>query len=152
MDAKDLAKFVDHERWLLNSGLASESAKNQLFLYGSIVHIDVQAVELDLNFEKKQVSYQIYVDKKLLNKHLKYLKLSTSKGLWGLWKFRRMLKKEGNLNFEHLLNQFVKSYCGPKWSVNISTMDYSSYVDGFGEDGDEKESAESNFSDNQQSD
>ena len=152
MDAKDLAKYVDHERWLLNSGLASESAKNQLFLYGSIVHKDVQAVELDLNFENKLVDYTIYVDNKLLNKQLKYTRLSASKSLWGLWRFKRMLKKEGNLNFKHLLSRFVKTYCGSKWSVVVSIVDYSTYDDGFGEDGDEKELQTFDFSDDKRSD
>ncbi len=151
MEAKELAKYVDHERWLLNSGLVSDGAKNQLFLYGSIVHKDVRAVELDLNFENKLVSYTIYIDKKLLDKHLKYIELSTSKTLLGLWRFRHMLKKEGNLNFEHLLSRFVKTYCGPKWSVNVDTIDNSEYVNGFG-DNDEKASTEANFSDNKQSD
>lgn len=152
MDAKDLAKYVDHERWLLNSGLASDGAKNQLFLYGSIVHKDVQSVELDLNFEGKLISYTIYVDKALLDLHLKYMRLSTSKSLWGLWRFRRMLRREGNLNFKHLLNRFVKTYCGPKWLVDVKIADNSTYVDGFGDDGDEEESAMSNFSDNKRSD
>ncbi len=154
MDSKDLAKYVDHERWLLNSGLASDGAKNQLFLYGSIVHKDVQAVELDLNFDKRLVSYTVYVNKDLLDKHLKYMELSTSNSLWGLWRFRRMLRKEGNLNFKHLLNRFVKNYCGPKWSIDLQTVDNATYIDGFGfgDDVDEKESAESNFSDNKKSD
>ena len=152
MDAKDLAKYIDHERWLLNSGLASDGAKNQLFLYGSIVHKDVRAVELNLNFENKLVSYIIYVDSDLIKKHNKYMTLSTSKSLWGLWRFRRLLKKEGNLNFRHLLERFVKTYCGPKWSIDLTVMDYSNYVDSLGDNGDERESTESNFSDNKRSD
>jgi hypothetical protein len=153
MDAKELARYVDHERWLLNSGLASDSAKNQLFLYGSIVHKDVRAVELSLDLESKLVKYQIYVEKDLLKRHLRYLDLMTSKSLWGLWRFRRMLRREGNLNFKHLLNRFVKEYCGPKWSVDLEVVDYDSYVDGFGDNEDErKESAESNFSDHKRSD
>lgn len=152
MDNKELAKYIDQERWLLNSGLASDSAKNQLFMYGSIVHKDVRAVELNLNFESKLVSYIIYVDDRLLSKHRKYMKLSTSKGLWGLWRFRRMLKKEGNLNFRHLLERFVKTYCGPKWSVGLEVTSYSTYVDKLGDDGDEKEAAESNFSGNKRPD
>ena len=152
MEAKDLAKHLDHERWLLNSGLASDGAKNQLFLYGSIVHKDVRAVELSVNFESKLVEYTLYLDKKLLDKHLKYMDLSTKNSLWDLWRFRRMLKREGNLNFRHLLNRFVKTYCGPKWSVNVKVMDNNGYVDLIGDAGDEKESALSNFSDNKQSD
>jgi hypothetical protein len=64
-----------------------------------------------------------------------------------------MLRREGNLNFKHLLNRFVKEYCGPKWSVDLEVVDYDSYVDGFGDNEDErKESAESNFSDHKRSD
>ena len=152
MDAKDLAKYVDHDRWLLNSGLASDNAKNQLFLYGSIVHKEVRTVELELDLETKLVEYKIYIDRNLLDKHLKYMNLSTKTSLWGLWRFRRMLKREGNLNFRHLLNRFVQTYCGPKWSVDVKIVDNGGYVDGFGANGDEKESALSNFSDNKRSD
>ena len=63
-----------------------------------------------------------------------------------------MLKREGNLNFKHLLNRFVQTYCGPKWSIDVHLIDHDKYVDGFGDNGDEKESALSNFSDNKQSD
>lgn len=151
MDANELAKYVDQERWLLNSGLASDGAKNQLFMYGSIVHKDVRAVELSLDFENKLVSYQIYVDRKLLKKHKKYMELSTKKSLWGLWRFRRMLKKEGNLNFRHLLNRFVKTYCGPKWSIDLEVADIADYVDGFGDEVNETD-AVANFSDDKRSD
>lgn len=146
MDAKQLAEYIDHERWLLNSGLASHGAKNQLFMYGSIVHRDVKAVELEIDTPNRLVAYTIYMDGKLLKKHHKYMRLSTSNSIWGLWRFKRMLKKEGNLNFEHLLNQFVKEFCGPKWSVDLVLIDFDEYTDGFGDldEGQREESKSAN--------
>lgn len=44
MDSKELAQFLDQERWLINNGLLTDSVKNQLFFCGSIVHTEVQAV------------------------------------------------------------------------------------------------------------
>jgi hypothetical protein len=118
-------------------------------LYGSIVHKDVQAVELEVDAANKLIVYEIYINKKLLKKHNKYMELSTSTGIWGLWRFRRMLKKEGNLNFKHLLNQFVKEFCGPRWSVEMQVLDYSTYTDGFGDLNYEEERATDESADQQ---
>ena len=56
MQNKEIAELLDQERWLLNHGLLTDSAKNQLFFCGSIVHKDVQAVELELAPDKKMVA------------------------------------------------------------------------------------------------
>lgn len=133
MDSKALAEFLDQHRWLLNNGLVNDGIKNQLMFYGSIVHKDVQAVELDINLEQKSVHYTIYIDKYLLNKVQKYERLSRSTGLFGMWRFKRLLKKEGNLNFNHILNKFVKEYCGPNWAAGVEIKDIANYVEGYSE-------------------
>ena len=134
MDDAKLMEYIDHCRFMMNHGLVTDNIKNQLFFYGSIVHQDVQAVELKLDMDNKKVYYQVYVTKKLLKKSNKYRKLSYAKSLLGLWRFKRYLAKEGNLNFNHLLNQFVKSFCGPKWSVDVDVVDYRHYKNGFGDE------------------
>ena len=68
MDSKELLEYVDQQRWLMNNGLISDSVKNQLFFCGSVVHRDVQAVELQISPETKVVDYKIYVNKSLLKK------------------------------------------------------------------------------------
>lgn len=129
----NLEEYVDQRRWLLNNGLVTDDVKNQLFFCGSIVHKEVQAVELDIDPEKKIVNYTIYLNKDLLKRIEKYHVLSQSDSLFGLWRFKRMLKKEGSLDFQQVLSTFVKDFCGPKWSVTVKTVDFENYVDNLGE-------------------
>ena len=133
MDSKKLAEYIDQNRWLLNNGLVSDDVKNQLFFCGSIVHKDVQAVELDIEPEKKIVNYRIYVDEILIGKISRYNILSKSTGLIGMWRFKRLLKKEGTLDFQNLLNRFVQDFCGPKWSATVQVIGFNEYVEGLGD-------------------
>lgn len=127
----NLEEYVDQRRWLLNNGLVTDDVKNQLFFCGSIVHKEVQAVEVKIEAEKKIVDYTIYVNKDLLKKIELYRVLSKSDSLFGLWRFKRLLKKEGSLDFQQILNSFVKDFCGPKWSVVVNTIDFETYVQDF---------------------
>lgn len=139
----NMEEYVDHRRWLLNNGLVTDDIKNQLFFCGSIVHKEVQAVELDIDADRKIVKYTIYVNPDLLKKIAKYHVLSKSDSLWGLWRFRQLLKKEGSLDFQEVLGKFVKDFCGPQWSSTVNTVDFNSYVDGFsGEDGEPNKSSQ----------
>lgn len=129
METADIAKIMDSDRWLLNNGLVSDNVKNQLFFCGSIVHKDVQAVELKIRPETKLVDYIIYVTPELIKKIAKYNKLSASKSVFGMWRFKRLLKQEGCLDFQKVLNSFVTDYCGPKWAAKASVLSFDSYVD-----------------------
>lgn len=132
METKELEQFLDQERWLLNNGLLTDSVKNQLFFCGSIVHSEVQAVELDIHPDKKQVVYTIYVHKDLIKKMELYKKLSTATSLFGMWRFRRFLRKNGAMDFQAILNKFVSDYCGPKWTAQVTVADFDVYVDNIG--------------------
>jgi hypothetical protein len=129
----DLEEYVDQHRWLLNNGLVNDNVKNQLFFCGSIVHREVQALELHIDPENKTVSYKIYVNKDLLNKIEKYKTLSKSTGLFDMWRFKRLLKKEGSLDFQRVLGKFVKDFCGPKWGVQVENLDFDTYIDELGD-------------------
>ena len=129
MKDNDLSHFIDSSRFLLNSGLVPDSAKNNLFFYGSIVHKEVSAVDLKIDAEKKLVEYQIYVPARLLKKINKFHKLSGTKSLFGLWRLKNLLKKEGNLDFSELLNGFVKDFCGYKWHATVEVIDVALYKD-----------------------
>lgn len=129
MDSKELVEFLDQQRWLLNNGLITDSVKNQLFFCGSIVHSDVQAVELSIVPETKLVEYVVYVPSDLIKKIDKYNKLSTSTSLFGMWKFKRFLNKEGALDFHGILSKFVTDFCGPKWKTNVTIVDFDKYSD-----------------------
>jgi len=129
MENSEIAKIMDSDRWLLNNGLVSDSIKNQLFFCGSIVHKDVQAVEVRIRPESKTVEYIIYVPPGLQKKIAKYKQLSTSKSLISMWRFKRLLEKEGCLDFQKVLSSFVIDYCGPKWNVKTNILGSDSYVD-----------------------
>ena len=129
----NLEEYVDQRRWLLNNGFITDDVKNQLFFCGSIVHKDVQAVEVEIVPETKTVQYKIYIDKDLIKKIEEYKVLSKSTSLFGMWRFKRFLKKEGALDFQQILGKFVRDFCGNKWSVSVEIVDFNSYVEGLGE-------------------
>ena len=145
----NLEEYVDQRRWLLNNGLITDDVKNQLFFCGSIVHKEVQGVELDLEPDKKLVRYKIYVNADLIEKISKYHVLSKSTTLFGMWRFKRLLKKEGALDFQQVLSNFVKDFCGSKWNVDVEVVDFNTYVDGLGDHG---ETDRANQQSDQQSD
>lgn len=144
METADIAKIMDSDRWLLNNGLVSDNVKNQLFFCGSIVHKDVQAVEVKIRPETKLVDYIIYVTPDLIKKIAKYNKLSASKSVFGMWRFKRLLKKEGCLDFQKVLNSFVTDYCGPKWTAKASIISFDSYVDSLEAENEDGRYGESN--------
>lgn len=143
MENTDLTQIMDSDRWLLNNGLVSDNVKNQLFFCGSIVHRDVQAVELSIRPETKLVEFIVYVPPKLIKKIAQYSKLSISKSLFDMWRFKRLLKKEGCLDFQKLLNSFVTDYCGPKWAAKATILSFDSYVDSLGTDNEDGGNGES---------
>jgi hypothetical protein len=135
MEDKELAEYLDQQRWLINNGLISDGVKNQLFFCGSIVHKDVQAVEVDIVPEERLIKYMLYFDKTTLDKVNKYHQLSKSTSAFGMWKFKRFLKKEGAMDFHGILNKFVRDYCGPKWSSVVTVKDFGTYIEELGEQG-----------------
>ncbi len=142
-DQDRLNHVLDTQRWLMNNGFLNDMIKDQLYMYGAIVHRNIEAVELDADVSKKSVSYQLYISKSLLNKHKKFLELrENTDSLWTLWRFRRLLKKEGNLDFSKLIDNFIKSFCGPKWTSEVEVKDVAEYVDGYEGIGQQPESVD----------
>jgi hypothetical protein len=135
VDDKELAEYMDQHRWLLNNGLVSDGVKNQLFVFGSVVHKQIQAVELDIDVEKKLVKYRLYADIDLIKKIELFNRLSKADGVIDLWRFKRMLKTEGSLDLRRVIGRFVTDYCGPKWGTEVQVLDFSGYLDGFGDAG-----------------
>lgn len=130
-DDEVLYRILDQQRWLMNNGLLNDMHKDQLYMYGAIVHKDVNAVELDIDVEKKTISYYLYVEGSLIKKISKFKKLSKSTGLFNMWRFKRMLEKDGNLNLGAIIGRFVKDYCGPNWSSSVKIMNIKEYEDGY---------------------
>ena len=131
----DMTAFdkLSHQRWLMDNGALNDMHKDQLYLYGSIVNQDVRAVELSIDVDNKNVNYVLSCTPKLLKKHRDYIALRHDDSLLGLWKFKRMHKKEGNLNFPVIIQYFIKQYCGDKWTASVTLSDIKQYKDDFKE-------------------
>lgn len=122
---------VDHQRWLIDNGFINDLHKDNIYMYGTIVHKEVRAVEVHIDTDKKFVDYEIFVDKKLMKKLDKFKTLSQSTGIFDLWRLKRLIIKEGNLNFDKVLRNFVQTYLGPKWNIRVAVKDIKSYEDGY---------------------
>jgi len=129
MDQTQLKDFVDHQRWLIDNGLFTDLAKDNLYLYGSLVHKDIQALHVVIDTSHNVIRYMLYVTPQLMNKINKFNKLSKVTDLFGMWRFKRMLKKEGNLHFHPILNKFVRDFCGDKWKAELQVDYVANYVD-----------------------
>jgi hypothetical protein len=130
----NIEEHIDQQRWLINNGLMTDSAKNNLYVYGAIVHPSVKAVEVSIDVGSKLTNYTLYADSKFIDLYNKYHDLKYTQTIMGLWRLRRILKKNGNLEFGTILDRFVKSYCGPQWSARASIKDIKEYEDGSASD------------------
>jgi hypothetical protein len=128
-----LERMLDQQRWLMNNGLINDIHKDQFYMYGAIVHKDIAAVELEIDVEKKNINYSLYADSAFLRKLDKFEELSKSTSLLGMWRFKRMLEKEGNLHLSAIIGRFIKDYCGPKWDSKVKMLNIKEYEDGYGE-------------------
>jgi hypothetical protein len=113
----------------MNNGLFSDSARDNIYLYGTLVHKEIEAVHATIDTEKRVVTYQLYAGPRLLSAVAKYERLVASDGLWDMWRLKRFLKKEGNLDFKAILERFVRDFCGEKWRVDFKLENVSAYVD-----------------------
>lgn len=130
MEGFDTNDHLAHQRWLIDRGLINDLHKDTLFMYGSIVHKDVQAVHVKVKPEDKTVEYVVYVLAPLIKKITKFCTLKNSTSVFGLWRFKKMLKAEGNLDLKFMIDKFVKDYCGPKWKASVEIEDIVNYEDG----------------------
>lgn len=127
----DKNDHIDHQRWLMENGFINDLHKDNLYMYGAICHLEIEAVEVQIDVTNKIVTYDLYMASSLLRKVDKFEELSKSTSIIGLWRFKRLVKKEGNLRFGAVLTKFVKDYLGPKWSVVTNLKDVKEYEDGF---------------------
>ncbi len=121
----DIKELVDNERWLMNNGLISDSAKNNIYMYAYLVNKDVKAAEVDIVLESKRVEYTLYLDNKVFDAYEFYSTRTDS--WWSLIKSAYYIRKHGNLNFNYLLSRFVKDYAGPSWSISLKVKRSKDY-------------------------
>lgn len=127
MENNGLLDQLDHQRWLMNNGMFTESAKNNLYMYGSLVHTEVQAVALAIDPIKRELNYVIYFTSSTLSIKNKLDKLRFESSLIARWRFRNLLKKHGSMDFRSILQNFVNDYCGPNWKVNLKLDNINNY-------------------------
>ena len=118
---------LDAQRWLMSNGILTDLHKDNLFVYGAILHPGIVSVELDVDVENKHLSYRLYITKALARVLAKYNKYNSSRSIWSLFWLRRLLKKEGNLELYTMLKKFIVSYCGSDWGVKMVILDESQY-------------------------
>lgn len=121
----EIQETIDNERWLMNNGLISDSAKNNIYVYAYLVNKGITAAEVDIRVESKTIDYNLYVKDNLLKAYDYYSNRNTS--WFSLIKSAYYVRKHGNLNFKMLLNRFIKDYMGPSWKVNLSVKKHSEY-------------------------
>ena len=127
MEKKELYRQIDHKRWLMNNALFDDSVKNDLFFYGSISHPNVKALDFNINPDTKTINYVVYLDEKDYNLTEKFIKLSKSDSFFGLWRYKRMLEKHGNLDPAKHVNLAIKDFAGPSWSAGAQIKRLSEY-------------------------
>lgn len=120
---------LDHHRWLLNNGIISDYVNNNLYMYGSLVHRDVAALNVDIDVAKKHIAYTIYFDNRMIEQLDKYARWQHSDSIITLWRLKRLIKKEGNLNFEMIVQKFVRDFCGPTWTASLTVDNVSNYIE-----------------------
>lgn len=131
---QDTEEHLSHQRWLINNGFINDLHKDNLSLFGQLIHVDIKHHELAIDVEKKHIKYVLYTTQKLLNTLETYKKLkekAEENGLWALWRFNRFLKKEGNLEFNTMVNACVKNYCGSDWKATVDLVHHEKYTEGF---------------------
>lgn len=127
----DKNDHIDHQRWLMENGFINDLHKDNLYMYGAICHLEIEAVEVKVDVANKVATYDLYMSSNLLKKVELFNSLSKSTSIIGLWRFKRLVQKEGNLRFGAVLTNFVKDYLGPKWSVVTNLKDIRDYEEGF---------------------
>lgn len=147
MDKLNTQDHLANQQWLLNHGFINNLHKDNLHGFGSLVHKDIGAVYTKINHESKKVEYTVYVTSKLLHKMSRYKVLRDKTSIYGMWKFKRFLQKEGNLNFNTIINVFVQDYCGGDWSAVLEILDIKDYRDDLDHEQMESEANNSSGSD-----
>lgn len=128
--------IVAHQRWLINNGLLNDQLKDNLYLFGAILHVDILHVELDVHVSEKKLDYRLYVSPDLKHDFDKFNKLSKSRTRMSLWRMKRLLKKHGNLDFTSLLTKMVHDLCGPDWTIAAEVKNAVDYTEDYEQDDD----------------
>jgi hypothetical protein len=130
-----IAQSYDIDKWLLSINLISKTIKNDLFIYGVIIHPKhIKAVEVIINPKEKIVNYELYVSKTIIKKYNYIVKNRNSDNIFKLFTLLMIKYRYGDLNFDIKLLQCVKDRCGKEWNVNVICKNYKEYNPGKNKD------------------
>jgi len=127
MDSLDIQSVVDHQRWLMNSGLFNDKLKDNLWLFGAILHNDIEHVGLHVDVTDKSIVYDLYVTPSLFKDFKKFNELRKSDSRLSLWRLKRLLQRHASLDFKSLVAKMVTDLCGPTWTVSVKVLKSSEY-------------------------
>ena len=60
MSDLEINDHIDQQRWLINNGFFNDMHKDNLYLFGALVHKNVEAVALSIDIATKTVKYQLH--------------------------------------------------------------------------------------------
>lgn len=138
MDNATINDMVDQQRWLLDNGLFTDTAKDNICYYGWMINKDITAVDVHIYAEEKRVVYELYMPASTLKRIDQYNRWTKSTSIMDMWRLKRLIKKSGDLNFANILGRFIKSYCGPKWRVDVLLGDSKNYIDKVDEESEQR--------------
>ena len=61
-----LSDHLNLQRWLIDHNLFTDEVKNNLYAYGSLVHMKIDAMHVVIDAEHSIVNYTLYAPKSLL--------------------------------------------------------------------------------------
>ena len=132
LDSQDV---INHQRWLINNGLANSMLNDNLYLFGIYLHPGIQEAIVSIVFEEKTIEYKLYVTKELLKDFHKYKELLTKTGKWNAIKLKRLWKKHSNnkndparIDIDAVIATHVKTLCGHNWNAKVELKPMDQFV------------------------
>jgi len=71
---EQIARLIATDRWLLSSGLVTDSVQQNLLAYGYLCSEKVKSVEVALDVNEKKIAYKIYLSKSNYKGYIKFRK------------------------------------------------------------------------------
>lgn len=125
---EEIEQLVGTDRWLMNSGLVTESVQQNLLLYGYLSSSLVDDVEVEIKPAEKWIKFQLYMKRKNLKKYSRFAKAWAKYGgdvtsLWGKWRKLRLCRHGVYMNIDRNLRKLVGDYL-PNFKVLIEVLPY----------------------------
>lgn len=114
--------------WLLNLGVVSEHAEQNLLLYGYIACPGILNVELLVDVDKLNIKYAVVLDRKANFLHRLQLRLASKRTLIRKIMFLLFLKWFGSYDPAVRIARCVRDYAGPTWKTQVEVVSAKRYL------------------------